>query len=216
MLPLALALLSAAFPAAAPSLGIGDIQQRDRGSRCWPGRSSAARSPRAWTGRGSLLAERPDRAGHDPSDPGQDPGGRRSRARLDPIGLLLAAGGALGIVWALIRANSLGWTSPEIAVTLAAGIVLSAAFVGWELRVADPMVPLRLFRSRPIAAGNAATFSVFALLMAMVFFMAQFLETGLGYGPLGAGLRLLPGWATLTVIAPFLPERSSTGWGSAR
>ena len=65
------------------------------------------------------------------------------------------------------------------------------------------MVPLRLFRSRPIAAGNAATFSVFALLMAMVFFMAQFLETGLGYGPLGAGLRLLPGWASLTVIAPF-------------
>ena len=65
------------------------------------------------------------------------------------------------------------------------------------------MVPLRLFRSRPIAAGNMATFSVFALLMAMVFFMAQFLETGLGYGPLGAGLRLLPGWATLTVIAPF-------------
>jgi len=64
-------------------------------------------------------------------------------------------------------------------------------------------VPLRLFRSRPIAAGNAATFCVFALLMAMVFFMAQFLETGLGYGPLGAGLRLLPGWATLTVIAPF-------------
>jgi MFS family permease len=44
---------------------------------------------------------------------------------------------------------------------------------------------------------------VFAVLLAMVFFMAQFLETGLGYGPLGAGLRLLPGWATLTVIAPF-------------
>ena len=58
------------------------------------------------------------------------------------------------------------------------------------------MVPLRLFRSRPIAAGNAAAFCVFAMLLAMVFFMAQFLETGLGYGPLGAGLRLLPGWAT--------------------
>jgi MFS family permease len=62
---------------------------------------------------------------------------------------------------------------------------------------------VRLFRSRSVAAGNAATFAVFALLMAMVFFMAQFLETGLGYGPLGAGLRLLPGWATLAVIAPF-------------
>jgi len=131
------------------------------------------------------------------------PAAERSRASLDPVGLILAAGGALGIVWALIRANSLGWTSPEIIAALTAGVVLGAAFIAWELRTAQPMVPLRLFRSRPIAAGNAATFSVFALLMAMVFFMAQFLETGLGYGPLGAGLRLLPGWATLTLIAPF-------------
>jgi MFS family permease len=44
---------------------------------------------------------------------------------------------------------------------------------------------------------------VFAVLLTLVFFMAQFLQTGLGYGPLGAGLRLLPGWATLTLIAPF-------------
>src|SRR5947209_7545484 len=127
----------------------------------------------------------------------------RVPTRLDPAGLILATGGALGIVWALIRASSLGWASPEIAGPLAAGIVLAAAFVAWELRAAAPMVPVRLFRSRPVAAGNAATFAVFALLMAMVFFMAQFLETGLGYGPLGAGLRLLPGWATLAVIAPF-------------
>jgi len=131
------------------------------------------------------------------------PAAGRIRAGLDPAGLTLATGGALGIVWALIRANGLGWSSPEIVAALTAGAVLAAAFVAWELRAADPMVPLRLFRSRPIAAGNAATFSIFALLMAMVFFMAQFLETGLGYGPLGAGLRLLPGWATLTVIAPF-------------
>jgi hypothetical protein len=94
------------------------------------------------------------------------PVAERARVSLDPIGLLLAAGGVLGIVWALIRADSLGWTSPEIVAALAAGIVLGAAFVGWELRATDPMVPLRLFRSRPIAAGNAATFSVFALLMA--------------------------------------------------
>ncbi len=127
----------------------------------------------------------------------------RTSVSLDPAGLILATGGALGIVWALIRANSIGWASPEIAATLATGIVLAVAFVAWELRVADPMVPLRLFRSRSYAAGNAAAFCVFAVLMAMVFFMAQFLVTGLGYGPLGAGLRLLPGWATLTVIAPF-------------
>jgi EmrB/QacA subfamily drug resistance transporter len=131
------------------------------------------------------------------------PATERVPARLDPAGLILATGGALGIVWALIRASSLGWASPEITGPLAAGLVLAAAFVAWELRVAAPMVPVRLFRSRPVAAGNAATFAIFAVLMAMVFFMAQFLETGLGYGPLGAGLRLLPGWATLAVIAPF-------------
>ena len=133
----------------------------------------------------------------------QAEGTERARISLDPVGLVLTTGGALGIVWALIRSGSLGWASPEIVATLAAGLVLAVAFVAWELRAANPMVPLRLFRSRPIAAGNAAAFCVFAVLLAMVFFMAQYLETGLGYGPLGAGLRLLPGWATLTVIAPF-------------
>ena len=82
---------------------------------------------------------------------------------------------------------------PEIAATLAAGIGLRVAFVAWELGPPTPWCPLRLFRSRPIAAGNAAAFCVLAMLLAMMFFMAQFLETGLGYGPLGAGLRLLPG-----------------------
>jgi EmrB/QacA subfamily drug resistance transporter len=127
----------------------------------------------------------------------------RASARLDPVGLILATSGTLGIVWALIRANSIGWSSPEITVTLAAGVLLAVAFGAWELRAADPMVPLRLFRSRAFAAGNAAAFCVFATLLSLVFFMAQFLETGLGYGPLGAGLRLLPGWAALTLIAPF-------------
>jgi EmrB/QacA subfamily drug resistance transporter len=127
----------------------------------------------------------------------------RVPARLDPLGLVLATGGALGIVWALVRAVSLGWGSPEIVVTLAAGAVLTGAFIGWELRAAHPMVPLRLFRSRAYSAGNAACLCVFAVLFGMVFFMAQFFQTGLGYGPFGTGLRLLPGWGTLVVIAPF-------------
>ena len=127
----------------------------------------------------------------------------RVPAPLDPLGLVLAAGGALGIVWALVRAGGLGWGSPEIVVTLAAGAALSAVFIGWELRAPHPMVPLRLFRVRAYSAGNAACLCVFAVLFGLVFFMAQFLETGLGYGPLGAGLRLLPGWGALAVIAPF-------------
>ena len=127
----------------------------------------------------------------------------RAPARLDPLGLVLATGAALGIVWALIRATSLGWGSPEIIVTLAAGAALAGVFIGWERRAAHPMVPLRLFRIRAYSAGNAACLCVFAVLFGLVFFMAQFLQTGLGYGPFGAGLRLLPGWGTLVVIAPF-------------
>ena len=127
----------------------------------------------------------------------------RVSAGLDPLGLVLATGAALGLVWALIRANSLGWASPEIVGALAAGAALAVAFIGWELRAAEPMVPLRLFRSRAYAAGNAACLCVFAVLFGLVFFMAQFLQTGLGYDPLGAGLRLAPGWATLMLIAPF-------------
>jgi MFS family permease len=127
----------------------------------------------------------------------------RAQARLDPLGLVLATGAALGIVWGLIRATSLGWGSPEIIGTLTAGALLAGVFIGWELRAAHPMVPLRLFRVRAYAAGNAACLCVFAVLFGLVFFMAQFLQTGLGYGPFGAGLRLLPGWGTLVVIAPF-------------
>jgi len=131
------------------------------------------------------------------------PSGTRAAVALDPVGLALATAGALGLVWGLIRANSVGWGSPSIVAALAGGAVLTAAFIGWELRAAHPMVPLRLFRARAYAAGNAACLCVFAVLFGLVFFMAQFLQTGLGYGPLGAGLRLVPGWATLTVIAPF-------------
>ena len=61
-------------------------------------------------------------------------------------------------------------------------------FVAWERRVADPMLPLRFFRSRAFAAGNAAVFFAVASLFGAVFFLAQFLQTGLGYGPLDAGV----------------------------
>jgi MFS family permease len=75
-------------------------------------------------------------------------------------------------------------------------------FVAWELRAREPMLPMRFFRLRAFSAGNAATFFLFAALFGAVFFFAQFLQTALGYGPLGAGLRLVPWTATLFVVAP--------------
>ena len=123
-------------------------------------------------------------------------------AALDIPGLVLVTGAALGIVWGLIRGNSLGWSSPEILGALAAGVLLAVAFVAWERRSGEPMLPLRFFRSRTFALGNIAGIFLYASLYGALFFLAQFLQTGLGYGPLDAGLRLLPWTATLFVVAP--------------
>src|SRR6478609_8146328 len=76
-----------------------------------------------------------------------------ARERLDLAGVVLVTGGVVAIVWALVRANEAGWTSPEIVSALVAGAVLLVAFVAWENRVAQPMVPLRLFRDRGFAVG---------------------------------------------------------------
>lgn len=64
------------------------------------------------------------------------------------------------------------------------------------------MLPLAFFRSRAFTRGNAASFFLYASLFGTLFFLAQFLQTAQGYGPLGAGLRLLPWTATLFVTAP--------------
>src|SRR4051812_25822548 len=121
---------------------------------------------------------------------------------LDVRGLALVTGGALGIVWGLVRGNSAGWGSAEGLGAMIVGALLVAAFVAWELRTPQPMLPMRFFRSRAFSAGNAAIFFTFASLFGAVFFYAQFMQTALGYGPLGAGLRLLPWTATFMTIAP--------------
>jgi EmrB/QacA subfamily drug resistance transporter len=124
------------------------------------------------------------------------------RARLDLGGLALVTGAALGIVWGLVRGNQAGWGSLEVVGTLAAGAVLAAAFVAWELRAREPMLPMGFFRSRAFSAGNASVFFLLASLFGAVFFLAQFLQTSLGHGPLDTGLRLMPWTATLFIVAP--------------
>jgi EmrB/QacA subfamily drug resistance transporter len=121
---------------------------------------------------------------------------------IDLGGLALVTGAAFGIVWGLVRGNPAGWGSLEVIGSLAAGVLLSVAFVAWELRVRHPMLPLRFFRSRAFSAGNVSIFFSIAALFGAVFFLAQFLQTGLGHGPLDAGLRLLPWTLTLFFVAP--------------
>jgi EmrB/QacA subfamily drug resistance transporter len=127
--------------------------------------------------------------------PGQD-------TSLDLRGLVLITGGALGVVWALVRGNQVGWASAQTIAAALAGVGLLAGFVTWERRAGEPMLPIEFFRSRSFSAGNAAIFFTFASLSAAVFFFAQLLQVAQGYGPLGAGLRLLPWTATFITVAP--------------
>jgi len=125
-----------------------------------------------------------------------------SDTALDIRGLALVTAGAFGIVWGLVRGNAAGWGSLEVVGSLTAGVLLAVAFVAWELRAREPMLPMGFFRSRAFSAGNAAIFFTFASLFVGVFFFAQLLQTVLGYGPLDAGLRLIPWTATFITVAP--------------
>ena len=127
---------------------------------------------------------------------------RGPSGRLDLPGLVLASAGLFGIVWGLVRGNSVGWGSPEIVGALSVGAVVLALFVLWELRAKAPMLPMRFFRNRTFALTNVASLFMFFGMFGSIFLLAQFFQTVQGYSPLQAGLRILPWTAMPIFIAP--------------
>jgi EmrB/QacA subfamily drug resistance transporter len=121
---------------------------------------------------------------------------------LDIPGLALGGLGLLGIVWGLVNGNSDGWTSPQIVGALVAGLVILAAFVAWELRAAEPMLPMRFFRDRAFSAANGASLFMYFGMFGSIFLLTQFFQTAQGYSPLEAGLRVLPWTAMPMFVAP--------------
>jgi EmrB/QacA subfamily drug resistance transporter len=122
--------------------------------------------------------------------------------RLDLPAVVLATGGAVGIVWGLVRAADLGWGNPQIIAALTTGVLLLSAFVAWERRAREPMLPLRLFENRTFAAASATAFLTTAALLAAAFMLSQYLQVALGNSPVQAGLRFLPMTATPLLVAP--------------
>ncbi len=127
---------------------------------------------------------------------------RGSSDRLDLPGLGLASVGLLGVVWGLVRGNGQGWGSPEIVLALVAGTAIVAAFVAWELRAPNPMLPMRFFRNRAFALTNVASLLMFFGMFGSIFLLAQFFQTIQGYSPFQAGLRILPWTAMPIFVAP--------------
>jgi EmrB/QacA subfamily drug resistance transporter len=122
--------------------------------------------------------------------------------RIDMPGVALASTGLFGIVLGLVRANALGWTSSYVLTSLITGTALVAGFVAWELRTDEPMLPMRLFRSRGFSAANGASVLMFFGMFGSIFLLSQALQTMQGYSPLGAGLRMLPWTGMPIVVAP--------------
>ena len=125
------------------------------------------------------------------------------RVPLDVAGIALITAAVIGLVWGLTRGNDVGWTSAETLAALGAGVFALAGFVAWEARARAPMLPLRFWRIRAFAAGNAAAFLAMGSVSAGAFFAPQYFQLALGYPPLETGIRLLPFFLTPTLIAPF-------------
>ncbi|HEX3566582.1 MAG TPA: DHA2 family efflux MFS transporter permease subunit [Acidimicrobiales bacterium] len=127
----------------------------------------------------------------------------RGRAsRLDIGGVVLASIGLFGVVYGLVQGNSHGWTSTGVLTSFVVGVAGLAAFVWWELRVENPMLPLRLFKNRAFAAVNVTAMLFSFGMFGSIFFLSQFLQTVQGYSPLSAGIRVLPWTGVTMLLAP--------------
>ncbi|HWH95878.1 MAG TPA: DHA2 family efflux MFS transporter permease subunit [Baekduia sp.] len=120
-------------------------------------------------------------------------------APIDWVGAVLCALGLAGPVFALIRQPALGWGSPGVVLPAVAGVALLAAFLSWESRTPEPMLPLGLFGRRNFAVGNAQTFAMYGGLGITFFFLVLFLQQVAGYDALQAGIATLP--TTLVMFA---------------
>jgi EmrB/QacA subfamily drug resistance transporter len=117
---------------------------------------------------------------------------RTTRPRVDVVGAILGAIGLGGPVFALIEQGRYGWTSPIVWLPLVVGVIAFAAFLWWEGRTTDPMMPLSLFSSRNFSAGNIATVFIYGALGFGFFVIAIYLQQVAGWPATLAGIATLP------------------------
>ncbi|GAA4061685.1 MFS transporter [Actinomadura miaoliensis] len=126
-----------------------------------------------------------------------------SAPAVDIPGTVLSVLGAGALTYGLIEGGSRGWSSPLILGSFAVAVVLLAAFVAVESRVAAPMLPLRLFRERLFTVSNTTMVVVGFALMGSVFFFSQFFVYVQGSSILRAGLQTLPTSLAMVIVSPY-------------
>ena len=133
--------------------------------------------------------------------------------KLDGIGLVLGTGFLFSVTYALIEANQKGWADATILGSLALSVVLLVAFIVWEARNPDGMVPTGLFRIPAFATGSLVAFAISVAMFGTFFFFSLYLQLVRGYSAFQAGLRFLPLTAMIVFVAP-QAGRAAQKWGS--
>ncbi|GAA3991249.1 MFS transporter [Streptomyces plumbiresistens] len=120
----------------------------------------------------------------------------------DILGIALLSAAMFCLVWALIKAPEWGWGSGTTWTFLLASVVGFALFAFWETKVKEPLIPLALFRSVPLSAGVVLMVLMAIAFMGGLFFVTFYLQNVHGMGPIDAGLHLLPLTGMMIVGSP--------------
>jgi EmrB/QacA subfamily drug resistance transporter len=117
---------------------------------------------------------------------------RRKLENFDALGALLATGGMLLLVYALVEAPTYGWGDTRTIAELVGALALLAGFVVNELRHRNPLAPLSIFRINGLAYADVTQLVAFAGFLAMFFFLTLYMQNVLHYSPIQTGVAYLP------------------------
>jgi EmrB/QacA subfamily drug resistance transporter len=120
----------------------------------------------------------------------------------DILGIALLSGSMFCLVWALIKAPTWGWGDGKTWTFIAASLLGFALFSFWETKVKEPLIPLGLFRSVPLSAGVVLMVLMAIAFMGGLFFVTFYLQNVHGMKPIDAGLHLLPLTGMMIVGSP--------------
>ncbi|WP_336030904.1 MFS transporter [Geodermatophilus sp. FMUSA9-8] len=117
----------------------------------------------------------------------------KRRVRIDYLGAAFLTAGVSGLlIWVTLAGNQFAWASLETALFLGGSVLAIAAFLVTELRAAEPIVPLRLFRDRTTTLAIVASVAIGVAMFGSTVFLGQYLQISRGYSPTAAGLLTIP------------------------
>jgi EmrB/QacA subfamily drug resistance transporter len=119
----------------------------------------------------------------------------------DLAGAVTVTGGLMTLVYAIVKAETEGWTSTTTLGFFVLAAVLLGSFLVIETRSPEPLVRLSIFRIRSLSTANLTMFLVASGMFAMFFFNTLYIQRVLGYGPLKAGVAFLPFTAGIMLSA---------------